>query len=136
MNKTGEGVTVDNLIGEHISRFYKTVNEQTEERLHKFLFELIMSGDVFFLENIKSPIYTENDYPKNGRTIELNHYNLACYQPCRKVNELEMEIRKLKEEIFQLKLIEKKWSCECCRLSYDRGGCPDHGPALVGGEYS
>ena len=37
----------------------------------------------------------------------------------------------LEAENEKLKFIAIKWNCECCRLSYARGGCPDHGPCLA-----
>lgn len=46
-------------------------------------------------------------------------------------HQLRYKIKNLEEEIERLKFVEKKWNCECCRLMYDRGGCPDHGPCLT-----
>lgn len=40
---------------------------------------------------------------------------------------------RLVEEVWELRRTERKWNCECCRAAYARGGCPDHGPSLIGG---
>jgi len=26
---------------------------------------------------------------------------------------------------------KEKWNCKLCRLAYERGGCPSHGPSLT-----
>lgn len=39
---------------------------------------------------------------------------------------------KMRNYIWELEDIKRKWNCKHCRDSYERGGCPDHGPSVTG----
>lgn len=93
---------MSDLISEHISRFYSNVNSVLETRLHNFLFQIINSGDVFVMRELKKPIITENDY-KNITQLNLEEYNLCVYEPYRLKLDQEVKIKQLEQKLEETK---------------------------------